>query len=436
MPDRTSEFARRLALALRDGALDETAVRERMLRTFRPITPWLVEAAVRHAPFARDADHDALVARFLADAQFVRDALETAPVRWRSVPLGPIIETAATLAVEGLPQFRSRAELGRWLNLAPGALAWFADAWRDDDPRDVRLCHYRYRWKAREYGPDRLLEIPKPHLRMLQRRIDAAILRCIPVHAAAHGFVRGRSVVEHARMHAGREFVLRIDLEQFFTRIAAARVRGVFRMIGYDDEIARVLTALVTHRVPRRILTAAPHAIAWSDRARWREAHLPQGAPTSPALANLVAWSLDVRLAAWARARDLVYSRYADDLTFSGDGHSRARWNGFATAIARIAEDAGFRVNHRKTRPFSDAAAQRVTGLVVNQRANVARADFEKLKAILTNCVRYGTASQNREHHADFRGYLTGLVAWHRSVNPQRTARLERIFARIDWARV
>ena len=435
MPDRASEFARRLALALRDGALDETSVRERMLRTFRPITPWLVEAAVRHAPFSGDVDHDALVARLLADERFVHHASATAMVRWRRVPLGPIAQTAATLAVEGLPHLASDAELGRWLNLAPTDLDWFADAWREDDSSDERLRHYRYRWKPREYGPDRLLEIPKPHLRMLQRRIDAAILRRIPVHAAALGFVRGRSVIEHARKHERREFVLRVDLEQFFTSIAAARVRGVFRMIGYDDKVARGLTALVTHRVPMRVLTAAPHAIAWADRKRWREAHLPQGAPTSPALANLVAWSLDARLDAWARARDLVYSRYADDLTFSGDGQSRARWNGFATAIARIAEDAGFRVNHRKTRLFPNTAAQRVTGLVVNRHANVARADFETLKAILTNCARHGASSQNRQHHPDFRGFLTGLVAWHRSVNPQRTARLERILATIDWTR-
>jgi hypothetical protein len=182
------------------------------------------------------------------------------------------------------------------------------------------------------------------------------------------------------------------------------------------------------------VLTAAPHAIAWPDRKRWREAHLPQGAPTSPALANLVAWSLDARLDVWARVRGLVYSRYADDLTFSGDGHSRARWRGFATAIAHIAEDAGFRVNRRKTRLFPNAGAQRVTGLVVNRYANVARADFERLKAILTNCVRHGAASQNRQNHADFRGFLTGLVAWHRSVNPLRTARLERLFAQIEWS--
>jgi hypothetical protein len=434
MPDRVSELARRLALALRDGALDETAVRERMLRAFRPITPWLVEAAVRHAPFARAADHDALVGRLLADEAFVCDAERSAPVRWRSVPLGPIVEAEATLAVEGVPRFASRAELSRWLRLAPGALAWFADVWREDDSGDERLRHYRYRWKPREYGPDRLLEIPKPHLCMLQRRIDAAILRRVPVHAAALGFARGRSVVEHARKHERREFVLRIDLEQFFASIVAARVRGVFRMIGYGDDVARVLTALVTHRVPMRVLASAPHAIGWADRKRWREAHLPQGAPTSPALANLVAWSLDARLDAWARARGLVYSRYADDLTFSGDGHSRSRWNAFATAVARIAEDAGFRVNHRKTRLFPAAAAQRVTGLVVNRHANVARADFERLKAILTNCVRHGAASQNREGHADFRGFLTGLIAWHRSVNPLRTTRLERIFARIEWS--
>ncbi len=433
MPNSARELARRLALVLLDGTLDEAAVRERVLRAFRPFAPWLVDAALRHAPLARDADRDALVARLVADDAFMRDAARHPPVRWRRVPLDPYLETEARLAVAGLPGFASRAALSHWLRLAPGELAWFADAWRDGERTDERLRHYRYRWKPREYGPDRLLEIPKPHLCMLQRRIDEAILRRVPVHEAAFGFVRGRSVIAHARRHEGREAVLRVDLERFFTSIAAARVRGVFRLIGYDDDVASALTALVTHRVPMPILTAAPHAIGWPDRQRWRMPHLPQGAPTSPALANLVAWSLDARLDAWARARGLVYSRYADDLTFSGDGFARRRWNGFLPAIARIAEDAGFRVNHRKTRFFAKNAAQRVTGLVVNRHANVARADFDRLKAILTNCVRHGAESQNREGRADFRAWLAGLVAWHRGVNPLRTARLERLFAAIEW---
>ncbi|HEX5122852.1 MAG TPA: reverse transcriptase family protein [Rhodanobacteraceae bacterium] len=433
MPDRAHVLARRLALALVDGALDEAAVRERILRAFRPITPWLVDAALRHAPFAEGADRDALVARLVADEVFMRHAARAPAVRWRRVPLGPRIEPEARLAVADVPRFATSAALAHWLHLAPGELAWFADAWREGGRDDERLRHYRYRWKPREYGPDRLLEIPKPHLAMIQRRIDTAILRRVPVHEAACGFVRGRSALAHARRHAGREVVLRIDLEQFFTTIAAARVGGVFRLIGYDDAIARALTALVTHRVPMRVLMAAPHAIAWADCRRWREAHLPQGAPSSPTLANLVAWSLDARLVAWARARGLVYSRYADDLTFSGDGISRARWNGFVLAIARIAEDAGFRVNHRKTRLFARPAAQRVTGLVVNRHANVARAEFDRLKAILTNCVRHGAVSQNREGRADFRARLAGLVAWHHSVNPARTARLERLFAQIAW---
>lgn len=433
MPDRAHELARRLALALIDGALDEAAVRERIMRAFRPITAWLVDASVRHAPFAEDRDRDALIARLLADDVFMREAAAAPPVRWRAVPLGPRIESEARLAVADIPRLETDAALAHWLHLAPGELDWFADAWREDECAAERLRHYRYRWKPREYGPDRLLEIPKPHLAMIQRRIDAAILRRVPVHEAALGFVRGRSALAHARRHSGREFVLRIDLEQFFTTIAAARVRGVFRLIGYGETTARALTALVTHRVPIRVLATAPHPIAWTDRLRWREPHLPQGAPSSPALANLVAWSLDARLDGWARSRGLAYSRYADDLTFSGDAIPRARWNGFVPAIARIAEDAGFRVNHRKTRLFAQSAAQRVTGLVVNRHANVARAEFDRLKAILTNCVRHGVASQNREGRSDFRAVLAGLVAWHRSVNPARTARLERLFAEIVW---
>jgi hypothetical protein len=149
-------------------------------------------------------------------------------------------------------------------------------------------------------------------------------------------------------------------------------------------------------------------------------------------LANLVAWRLDARLSAWAERCGLAYSRYADDLTFSGDLPA-ARLRRYAGAIAAIVEDCGFRVNHRKTCCFGAHRAQRVTGLVVNRHPNIARVDYDRLKAILTRCIRHGPGGENRDGRADFHGWLQGRVAWCSSINPARGAKLQGLFARIDW---
>ncbi len=421
-----------------DGATDEASLRERMMRSFRPLTPWLVELAVRSLRAAAPSSTrsgDPLIELILADRAFVRAAATRSVPRW--VRSQPVVDSLpqARLYVAGLPDIASPAALAAWLGIAPGALAWLADPWAQEARRaEGPLRNYRYRWRARDYGPDRLIEMPKRQLRQIQRRLHAELLARVPLHAAAHGFVRTRSPLTHARLHAGRDHVLRLDLEQFFVNIGAARIRGLFRLLGYPEAVAVLLAGLCTNSVPAAVAATAPHGpLAWTDRARLRQAHLPQGAPTSPALANILAWRLDARLAGWASRGGLSYSRYADDLTFSADGLTRAQMLRHASVIAAIAEDCGFRVNPRKTCCFGQQQAQRVTGLVVNRHPNIARADFDRLKAILTRCVRHGPAGENRAGHRDFRAWLQGSIAWCASVNPARASKLERQYARIVW---
>lgn len=430
--DRPRDHARRIVGVVLEGARDEDAVRERMMRAFRPVTPWLVTLAVRLCAEDPLPDEGTLCERVLADPLFEQAvAARQLPrlVRMRPTARAP---APPRIIAEGMPVFESPAMLADWLGIPPGRLAWLADPWRQEARRaDGPLRNYRYGWRAREYGPDRLIEMPKGQLRQVQRRLHRELLSHVPVHPAAHGFVRARSPLTHARIHAGRAAVLRVDLEQFFTGIDDARVRGLFTRLGYAPAVAQLLAGLCTNAAPMDVLGAAPHgALPWEHRMRLHRAHLPQGAPTSPALANILAWRLDLRLAAWAAARGLAYSRYADDLTFSGDDPALRRR---AVAIAAIVDDCGFRVNPRKTCCFAAHRAQRVTGLVVNRHPNIARADYDLLKAILTRCLRHGPAGENRGGRPDFRAWLQGRVAWCASVNPSRGAKLQQLFARIEW---
>ncbi len=138
--------------------------------------------------------------------------------------------------------------------------------------------------------------------------------------------------------------------------------------------------------------------------------HLPQGAPTSPSLANLCARRVDCRLTGLAEAAGAVYTRYADDLAFSGGEEFEQRVERFSIHAAATLQEEGFAVHHRKTRIMPRSVRQHLAGLVTNRRVNVRRRDFDLLKAVLTNCARLGPENQNREAHEHFRSHLEGRV--------------------------
>lgn len=200
---------------------------------------------------------------------------------------------------------------------------------------------------------------------------------------------------------------------------------------------------LCTNRAPvdaianRRALgpwAAAADVAAWARAEQLaRSRHLPQGAPTSPALANLVAFGLDVRLSAATASAGATYTRYADNLVFSGSHAFARRASGFESLVGAVAIEEGFALDHRKTRVMKAGGRQRVAGLVVNERPRVSRAEADRVKAIVHNCVRLGPTSQNREWRADFRSYVRGLIAWVGVSDSERARRLLEGFARIRW---
>ena len=339
----------------------------------------------------------------------------------------------------GIPSLTCSGDLAAWLGVTPGELEWLAD-WQCRRRRAEAepLHHYRYRWHPRRNRPPRLIEIPKPRLRRIQRRIHDEILALVPLHSAACGFRAGRSVLDHARPHCGREMVARFDLEAFFHSIGAIRVLGLFRTLGYPYSVARDLAGLCTHatrwdRVPRPDLGSGPGWPSWRERNRLASPHLPQGAPSSPSIANLCAYRLDCRLRGLADRLGLRYTRYADDLALSGDRGLARGFDRLHALVGAICLEEGFALNTRKTRLTGRGARQVLCGVVVNAHPNVARDDYDRLKAILWNCVRFGPDGQNREGHADFRAHLSGRVAQVSAINPSRGARLAALLQQIDW---
>jgi RNA-directed DNA polymerase len=340
-----------------------------------------------------------------------------------------------------VPPASNLVELAELLELDVRQLEWLADTRRFlRRATSPRLGHYHRLWMPKRSGGYRLLETPKPRIKLVQQRVLRRILDVIPPHESAEGFVRGHSPLSHAARHTGSAALLCLDLEDFFTSIGYGRVLGVFCAAGYPLLVARALASLCTTALPSTELSRMPRPAHASDlphhqrlRRNALRQHLPQGAPTSPALANLCTFRLDLRLASAARGLDVSYSRYADDLAFSGGPDFSRRVRDFATLAAGIALDEGFDVNFRKTRVMRSATRQLLCGVVVNTHPNVPRDDYDRLKAILTNCQRHGAAGQNRDAHADFRSHLRGRVAWVAAVAPARGAKLLELFQSIDW---
>ncbi len=359
------------------------------------------------------------------------------PPEMQSAIRGDELALPPLIAARELPPLVTARELAEWLGLTIGELEWFSDL-RDLNRRapSSQLGHYHYTVLPKRRGGVRLIEAPQARLKALQRQILTQILDRVPsYYTAAHGFVKGRSVHTFAAQHVGKAMLLRVDLKDFFPSVGGARVQSVFRTLGYPERVADLLGGICTTTTPRRVFAGAPVAPReLADVARvYLRPHLPQGAPTSPVLANLCAFRLDCRLTGLADWLGATYSRYADDLAFSGDDVFARRAESVSAQIGAIALEEGWAVQHHKTRFMRQGVRQQLAGLTVNTRVNISRAAYDQLKAIITNCVRHGPATQNRDAHHDFRAHLAGRVAWVASVNPDRGRRLRNLLDRVVW---
>jgi RNA-directed DNA polymerase len=446
MPAQSLAIA--LARSIADGQPDVEQIVDRGSRTLGRRWRWLRPLAQRYvAAFAgktRPRQRD-VVQFLLRDAGFrrawSRHAREVGVEHW--VTEAQRMHPVAAAAAWDVPAIESAGALAGWLLLDHGELAWFADlkglGYKRNQPR---LRHYHYQVKAKRSGSIRLIEAPKVHLKKLQRKILAGILAAIPAHPAAHGFLKGRSIKTFVAPHVGQRVIFRMDLQDFFPSISGARIQTLFRTMGYPESVADLLGGICTNATPRDVWKEAalqeaafgiPPPLLREACVLYARPHLPQGAPTSPALANLCAYRVDCRLAGLAKSVGAHYTRYADDLAFSGGASFERCVERFATHAAAILHEEGFSVHHRKTRIMRQGVRQHLAGLIANRRLNVRRADFDRLKAILTNCVRLGPESQNRDAHPHFRAHLEGRVGFVETINPAKGQRLRALLEKIRW---
>ena len=324
----------------------------------------------------------------------------------------------------GLPWLDSPADLAARLEISVSRLRWLAF-----HAEVATRVHYVGFDVPKKGGGTRRLSAPHLSLARAQRWVFEAVVARLPVEASAHGFVPGRSIVTNAREHSGRALVVNMDLAGFFPSIGWRRVRAVFERVGYSPAIATILALLCTE-APRRTVTLAGETLHVASGPRG----LPQGACTSPGLSNQVARRLDRRLLGLAAQLNATYTRYADDLTFSGATDLDPKVGYLMTRVRRIAAGEGFAVNEAKSRVRRQNTAQVVTGLVVNDRPGVARVEVRRLRAILHRARLEGLEAQNRAGHPDFRNWLLGKIAFVAMARPETGARLLAAYRALDQA--
>lgn len=280
---------------------------------------------------------------------------------------------AEKLASFGLPLFDGVDELAKAMKISLGQLRFLAFS-----RKTSKTTHYKRFNVAKKTGGFRTISAPMPRLKAAQYWILEHVLYKVTSHEAAHGFVPEKSIVSNAKAHVGQEVVINLDLKDFFPSIAYKRVKGMFRALGYSEQIATIFGLLCTEpQVDEVEIDGETYYVAKSERV------LPQGAPTSPAVTNIMCYRMDKRFAGAAKALDFNYTRYADDLTFSASGKALGDVGRVLWQSNEIIKDEGFTLHPDKVKVMRKGRRQEVTGIVVNEKISLNRKTLKKFRAVL-----------------------------------------------------
>lgn len=269
------------------------------------------------------------------------------------------------------------------------------------DPRSF------YFYQRRQLGKkNRVLRIPQEPLMEIQRAIKVNLLDPMPLAKSVHGWRKKRSPMTYTRDHVGKGIVLNADIQDFFPSVNAGRVYRFWIEAGYAPGAAKLLTSLTT-----------------------LDNQLPQGAPTSQSVGNQVLRGLNHRLSGLARQHRLNFGSYGDEVSLSG----RRRAAKLKGLTLRIIEQEGFKANPNKVKVMPRNRRQELAGNIVNKKNGPGRPKYRDLRAILHNCLRFGSESQNREMHPNFKQHLRGRIGQFQYANPRLGDQLLVEFEKIRW---
>lgn len=259
-------------------------------------------------------------------------------------------------------------------------------------------------------GGRRELDIPSVELKYIQRWILDNILYRIKTSRCAVGFCPEKSIIDNAKMHLHQHCLVNMDIEDFFPSISFERVFRLFSYYGYTREVSFILSKLCTYK-----------------------GKLPQGSPASPYLSNIICLKLDARLNGLAKKYGAVYTRYADDLSFSGANDISS----IIHVVSDVVEDEGFAINNKKTRIAYPYQRQEVTGLIVNGDVVRVSKNYKRyLYQELYYCSKYGVSNHMQRigcEKAFYKEHIYGKIYYVNMVEPEEAQKMFEIAGKIQW---
>jgi len=315
----------------------------------------------------------------------------------------------AALVKQGLPELMTLSDIALAMNLTTEDLVWLCY-----ERSTTKTDHYTRFEIPKRSGGNRLISSPKPKMRTAQSWINLNILEKLTPSKYCYAFRPKTSIVHNARQHLGKGVVVKLDVKDFFPSITFNRIRGYFEFLGYNPGVATVLGLLCTD-APRVRITIKGRSQIVAIGAR----SLPQGACTSPALANLIASRLDTRLTGLISTfkGEWSYTRYADDLNFS-TSDTKPEIGQLIAAVSHIAKDEKFEIRSEKTRIMRAPHRQSVTGLLVGDEVRIPKATIKKMRALFHNIESKGKQVVSEELGKDAINVAHGYWAYLHMVNP------------------
>lgn len=289
-----------------------------------------------------------------------------------------------------------------------------------------KIQHYHTFEVSKKSGGKRKISTPKPKLKELQAWILETILQKIPNTNEAHGFVKERSIVTNAKPHLEQDIVINIDLKDFFPTITHKRVKGLFHKMGYSEQIATILSLLCTYSEVDEIdLDGVTYYVQTGERK------LPQGAPTSPAISNLVVYKMDKKISGLAKKLNFTYTRYADDMSFSTSNDNADNVSRLLFFIKKIILSEGFTIHPDKIHLMRNGMQKKVTGVVVNEKLNIERIQLKKFRALLHNINKNGWKDQQWGKAIHLINAIEGYINYVVMVNPEKGAQFKNSLSEI-----
>ena len=334
------------------------------------------------------------------------------------------VKYAQRLMSQGLPVIFDVGHLAHYMDISKRRLFEI-----------VQRKEYYYYLVPKKNGAKRRIIVPNDDLMSVQRWINKQILQTISPLDCVTGFVQGRSIVNNAKIHENKKYILNLDLKDFFESISIDRVERLFYSLGYKQEIALFLANICTTTINKNYIKwkFEENIKYFEPLLQKKKPFLVQGAPTSPAIANFICYRMDKKLMSYAKHHGINYSRYADDITFSSDSFRALPKMSY---LKKLMIEEHFKLNEKKIKLLKNGMRQEVTGLLINERVRIPRAYKKDIYRHLYFCMKYGGISHFNTIKSKYnlsRDWLLGRIFYVNAVEPEEAKKMLDLFNQVDW---